>query len=135
MTICYFTATGNCLYVAERIGGTLLSISQLMKQNKIEIRDDAVGTVCPTYVGEMPKMMRAFMEKASIHTDYLFFVATYGMDETWCQMMIDSFRNYIACFDESNKEGGYVFGFECGAPGDVKERDAMQKACEMGKSL
>ncbi len=82
MTICYFTATGNCLYVAERIGGTLLSIPQLMKQNKIEIHDDAVGIVCPTYVGEMPKMVRAFMEKASIHTDYFFFVATYGMYET-----------------------------------------------------
>ncbi len=26
MTICYFTASGNCLYVARRIGGTLLSI-------------------------------------------------------------------------------------------------------------
>ena len=30
MTICYFTASGNCLYVARRIGGTLLSIPQLM---------------------------------------------------------------------------------------------------------
>ena len=41
----------------------------------------------------------------------------------------------VICFDESGKEGGYVFGFECGAPGDVKERDAMQKACETGKSI
>ena len=32
MTICYFTASGNCLYVARRIGGTLLSIPQLMRQ-------------------------------------------------------------------------------------------------------
>lgn len=29
MTICYFSAAGNCLYVARRIGGTLLSIPQL----------------------------------------------------------------------------------------------------------
>ena len=28
MTICYFTASGNCLYVARRIGGTLLSQSR-----------------------------------------------------------------------------------------------------------
>lgn len=47
MKICYFTATGNCLYVAKRIGGELLSIPQLMRQEKIEITDDAVGVVCP----------------------------------------------------------------------------------------
>ena len=32
MPICYFTATGNCLYVDRKIGGTLLSIPQLMRQ-------------------------------------------------------------------------------------------------------
>lgn len=31
MTILYFTATGNCLYVAKQLGGELLSIPQLMK--------------------------------------------------------------------------------------------------------
>ena len=41
MTICYFTATGNSLYVAKRIGGTLLSIPKLMKENEIIINDDA----------------------------------------------------------------------------------------------
>ena len=30
MKICYFTATGNCLYVAKQIGGELLSIPQLI---------------------------------------------------------------------------------------------------------
>ena len=40
MTACYFTASGNCLYVARRIGGTLLSIPQLMRQNEIVIEDD-----------------------------------------------------------------------------------------------
>jgi len=43
MTICYFTATGNSLYVARRIGGRLLSISQLMRQEMIRIEDEAVG--------------------------------------------------------------------------------------------
>ena len=43
MKICYLTATGNCLYVAKRIGGELLSIPQLMRQEKIEITDDGQG--------------------------------------------------------------------------------------------
>lgn len=79
MTICFFTATGNCLYVARRIGGTLLSIPQLMKQDRIEISDDAVGVVCPCYAGEMPMMVKAFLSKAHIETGYFFFIYTYGM--------------------------------------------------------
>ncbi len=78
MTICYFTATGNCLYVARRIGGTLLSIPQLMRQERIEIEDDAVGVVCPVYNAEMPMMVRDLMRKASIRTGYFFFIYTYG---------------------------------------------------------
>ncbi|MBQ6336605.1 MAG: EFR1 family ferrodoxin [Ruminococcus sp.] len=79
MTICYFSATGNCLYVAKSIGGTLLSIPQLMKQNDIEITDDAVGIVAPVYAVEMPMMVKDFLSKAKIKTDYFFFVYTYGM--------------------------------------------------------
>jgi len=79
LTICYFTASGNCLYVARQIGGTLLSIPQLMRQDEITIEDDAVGIVAPVYAVEMPMMVKAFLEKARIKTDYFFFVYTYGM--------------------------------------------------------
>jgi ferredoxin/protein involved in ribonucleotide reduction len=78
MKTCYFTATGNSLYVARRIGGELLSIPKLMREGKIEIKDDVVGIVCPIYGGQMPKMVRAFMDKAKIEAGYVFFVYTYG---------------------------------------------------------
>lgn len=78
MKICYFTATGNCLYVARRISGELLSIPQLMRQETIELTDDAVGVVCPVYAAEMPMMVREFLSRAKIRTDYLFFIYTYG---------------------------------------------------------
>ena len=78
MTICYFTASGNCLYVARRIGGTLLSIPQLMRQETIEIENDAVGIVCPCYNCEMPMMVREFMRRVQIRTQYFFFIYTYG---------------------------------------------------------
>ncbi len=71
MTICYFTATGNCLYVARRIDGTLLSIPQLMKQREIDLSDDAVGVVAPVYAGEMPMMVRDFLKKAKITKEAL----------------------------------------------------------------
>lgn len=61
MTICYFSATGNSLYVARRIGGELLSIPQLMRQDEIHIEDDAIGVVCPCYNVEIPMMVRDFI--------------------------------------------------------------------------
>ena len=79
MTICYFTGTGNSLYIARCIGGELYPISQLMRQHEIVIKDEAVGIVCPCYAGEMPMMVRDFLVRADIETDYLFFVYTYGM--------------------------------------------------------
>lgn len=79
MTICYFTATGNSLYVAKRIGGNLLSIPKMIRQKEIKIEDDAVGIIAPVYGGDMPRMVKAFIEKATIKTDYLFFISTYGM--------------------------------------------------------
>ena len=66
MKICYFTATGNSLYAAKRIRGDLLSIPKLMREKAVEISDDAVGNVCPVYCGEMPGMVRSFLEKAVI---------------------------------------------------------------------
>jgi len=82
MKICYFTATGNSLYVAKRLGGELLSIPKQMKSGQLGIEDDAVGVVCPVYAGEMPGMVRRFLKLANIKTDYLFFVYTFGMSET-----------------------------------------------------
>lgn len=79
MTICYFTASGNCLYIARRIGGNLLSVPQLMRQDTIEINDDAVGIVAPVYAGEMPMMVRELIAKAKITTEYFFFIYTFGM--------------------------------------------------------
>lgn len=37
MKIFYFTGTGNSLYVAQQLGGELLSIPQVMKDDRIEI--------------------------------------------------------------------------------------------------
>ena len=78
-TVCCFTASGNSLYAARRIGETVLSIPQLMRRDEIVISDDAVGIVCPVYAGEMPVMVREFVSRAKIRTPYFFFIYTYGM--------------------------------------------------------
>ena len=102
MTICYFTATGNSLYIAKRIGGTLLSIPKLMKENEIIIHDDAVGIISPVYAGNSPEMVRKFLKKAKIKTDYLFFIYTYGMSYSVAKV------NAISIANESGLKIDYV---------------------------
>lgn len=82
MKVCYFTATGNSMYVAKRMGGELISIPHAMKNGELEIADDVVGIVCPVYAGQMPGMVRAFMNKAVIKAEYVFFIYTYGMSSS-----------------------------------------------------
>lgn len=44
----YFTATGNSLYIAKRIGGELYSLPQMMKEGKNEFEDEkGLHRSCP----------------------------------------------------------------------------------------
>jgi Protein involved in ribonucleotide reduction len=61
MKVFYFTATGNSLYVAKRIGGKLYSIPQMIKEHKYEFEDDAIGFVFPCYVFGLPRLVRDFV--------------------------------------------------------------------------
>ena len=49
MKVLYFTATGNSLAVAKRIGGELISIPRAMHDGDLSFADDAVGLVFPVY--------------------------------------------------------------------------------------
>ena len=78
MTVFYFTSTGNCLYVAKRIGGTLYAIPQLMKTKTFRFKDAAVGLIYPTYGFGMPNIVRQFLKQVSWEADYAFAIATFG---------------------------------------------------------
>lgn len=78
MTILYFSATGNCLAVAKKLGGELLSIPKLVKEGRYEITDDVIGVVCPTYCADAPKMVQRYLSKAKLTAEYTFWISTYG---------------------------------------------------------
>jgi len=108
MTIFYFTATGNSLAVAKHIGGTLISIPQVVDSDNLHYKDDAIGIVFPIYWWNLPVMVRRFLDKANFEADYTFAIGTYGnvtgavmtrfkgFDYTNCLRMVD---NYIPVFD------------------------------------
>ena len=78
MKILYFTATGNCLSVAKRLGGEMLSIPQLMKSKTLTVEDEVVGVVSPVYCADMPKMVQRYLCQARIKAQYVFGICTYG---------------------------------------------------------
>lgn len=79
--ILYFTATGNCLHVARQLAepeGQLLSIPQMVRQNRYEFEADEIGIVYPIYGHMPPNMVRNFIRKAKLKAGYKFAVLTYG---------------------------------------------------------
>lgn len=77
--IFYFTATGNCRYVAEQLDDDIRSIPQEMRrEGELAFADDAIGIVYPIYGHMMPSMVRQFVERATFDTPYLYLVPTYG---------------------------------------------------------
>ena len=80
--ILYFSATGNCKYVAARLavaeGQEALSIADCFRQGRFAFADEAIGVVSPTYDLGLPSIVREFLTRASFQTAYLYFVATCG---------------------------------------------------------
>lgn len=102
--ILYFTATGNCLYVARQLGGEnaeLLSIPQLVKQKKYELEADEIGIVYPIYGHMPPNMVKQFIRKAKLKADYKFAVLTYG--NRTC--------NAVEIWDNVSRQAGNAFDY------------------------
>ncbi len=81
MTIFYFTATGNNLYVAKSLGGELLSIPKMIKEEKFEFTDDKIGFIFPIYSISVPPYIEEFIKKVKLNSDYIFGVMTYGIHD------------------------------------------------------
>ena len=80
--ILYFSATGNCKYVATRLVQSekqeMLSIADCIRNGQYEFSDKTIGVISPTYDWGLPSIVKEFLQKASFQTEYLYYVATYG---------------------------------------------------------
>ena len=86
--IFYFSATGNCKYVAERIAAStddeVCSIAECMnrKQYSFDLSGgENLGFVAPTYCWALPSIVEDFLSEADFHfkeKPYVFYVGTYG---------------------------------------------------------
>ncbi|QOR35002.1 EFR1 family ferrodoxin [Clostridium sp. 'deep sea'] len=78
MKIFYFTATGNSLYVAKTFKANLYSIPSELNNSKLTYQDDKIGLIFPCYFGGVPRIVKEFLSKAKLTSDYVFVIITYG---------------------------------------------------------
>lgn len=79
--VLFFSGTGNSLYIARELAGKdgeMLSIPQLVKNNRYDIEADEIGLVYPVYGHMPPHMVWEFIKKAKLKANYKFAVLTYG---------------------------------------------------------
>ena len=80
--ILYFSATGNCKYVATRLKQALnqemLSIVDCIREEKYTFAGEMIGVISPIYDWGLPSIVKEFLELANFKTEYLCFVSTYG---------------------------------------------------------
>lgn len=86
--ILYFSATGNCKYVATRIAAAtedqIISIADCARDDHYAFslkKGERLGIVTPTYSWGLPVIVCDFLQKLEITFDgepYVYFVATYG---------------------------------------------------------
>lgn len=126
--IFYFTGTGNSLYVAKELDQNIISIPQIIKEEKPEFSADSIGIVCPVYGHEMPGMVKEFIRRASFETDYLFVVLTYGAHHGGAAEIADRFIR------DAGKKAEYITTIEMVdnflPVFDMKEQMAMDKQVE-----
>ena len=74
--IFYFSATGNCKYVVQRIaastGETTISIAECIKQQKFHYSSDngTVGIITPTYAWGLPSIVQDFLNALVLHLTF-----------------------------------------------------------------
>lgn len=80
--ILYFSATGNCKYVASRLakaaGEETVSIVDCIREDRYSFDESSVGIISPTYDWGLPSIVKEFLKRASFQAEYLYFIATYG---------------------------------------------------------
>ncbi len=78
----YFSATGNCKYVATHLtratGQEMYAVADCIRNGQYDFSGETIGIVSPPYDWGLPGIVKEFLEKASFQTEYLYFIATYG---------------------------------------------------------
>ena len=89
--IIYYSATGNCKYVANRIASKTRDIAVSMIGHDYSIylkKGESLGIVVPVHFWGLPAFVEGFLSKINIISEdknpYIFLIATFGSSPGYC---------------------------------------------------
>ena len=119
----------------------------IQKDDMTEIYDamkkaDVIVLASPVYFYTWTSLMKRMIDRTfavqSILKDKKFYLLSAGAapEEKYMQTMIDSFRQYISCFQAGgNEEGGIIFAYNTNGPSDVKTMSVLDDVYKAGMSV
>lgn len=146
-TIFYFSATGNSLEVARRIGRelkdcTIRSMAAEQPEEAIGGPDEVIGFVFPVFFIGMPRLVKSFVEKLKINSGtYCFAVITYGGSAAnTCGMLADILLKKgidLAFADGVKMPGNYIVMYPAKDPDTTggQLKDAANKVDAIAKEI
>ncbi|MGN1163425.1 MAG: EFR1 family ferrodoxin [Candidatus Ornithospirochaeta sp.] len=139
-TICYFTGTGNTLYLAKRFAGATLADITKINEGRAEIPLDTkrLGILFPVYMGGVPYPVREFVSKYLGERDnsglkYIFAAATCGAGGKSAEWMIDTLLQNIGLalsYSLSIKFPDSYIPLMKTLPDEAKAKDILEKSEE-----
>lgn len=132
----YFTATGNCLYIAKQLDDHIVSIPQVLGDEPLRFRDEKIGVVAPIYAGKLPRIVMRFLEKVELETEYFYFVLTYGRTEAiaceWSMVFAENLGIHVCYANSVRMVNNWLPSFdmveECAMDKKIPEQLAAIKA-------
>lgn len=136
MKLLYFSSTGNNIYIAERLGGELLSIPQLIKNNEYSIEDEVVGIIFPVYWGNVPILLKEYFSQAQVKCDYLFAICSYGSSETGAKIALYELNKLLKSNGKEIDYSNYVLMVDNFLPVfDMEVEKAIKADAEIDKAI
>ena len=79
----FFSGTGNSFWLAKKIkqysSAKVIPIASELDENLIYVKEDIVGIIVPVYYGDLPNIVKRFLNKLrSIENKYMFLIVNYG---------------------------------------------------------
>lgn len=137
-------AIGDCLgcCACQNNGGQCVQKDDMGEIYAALRENDVIVLACPVYFYTWTSLMKRMIDRTFAVESFLqgktFYLLSTGAapEESYMQTMLDSFTQYVSCFQgEGNRIGGHLFGCDTRARDDIAGRPVLTQAYELGKNL
>ena len=131
----YCTGCGAC----QSNGGKCVQKDDMAEVLEKMISADVIVMATPVYFYTMNAQMKTLIDRTcSRYTEirnkeFYFIVTAADSNKRAMERTLEGFRAFTSCLSRA-KEKGIIYGTGAWNMGDIKRSEAMEQACEMGKS-